>query len=84
MKHVVLYHRHFVIEQKRPDCTHGALALAIVILVLIVGYMANQIGVNAYACNVAMLMATVYALLYVLFVEVKNWIDRSLRHGPVW
>jgi hypothetical protein len=80
MKHVVLYHRHTIVDT-RPGCLHGALALAFVALVLMAGYVTNLLGIDAYTCNVIMLVSVVYALGYVVFVEAKNWIDRQLARG---
>lgn len=78
MKHVVLYHRHTIIDTThRPGCLHAAVALAFVALVLMAGYIAIGSGLNAYAVNVTMLVSVVYALGYVVFTEAKNWIDRQ-------
>jgi hypothetical protein len=60
---------------------HGALALAFVALVLMAGYVANLLGIDAYTVNVFMLVSVVYALGYVVFVEAKRWIDTQLARG---
>ena len=77
MKHVVLYHRHTIVDT-RPGCLHGALALALVILALIGGYAILSLGLPAQACNIGMLALTVGALGYVLTTEARRWADNLI------
>jgi len=80
MKHVVLYHRHTIVDT-RPGCLHAALALAVTAVVLMAGYVGCLLGFDAYTVNVVMLVSVVYALGYVVCVECKRWIDSQLSRG---
>jgi hypothetical protein len=83
MKHVVLYHRHTIVDTP-PGCLHAALAMAFVALVLVAGYAAHLLGINAQMCNVGMLGMVIYALGFVVFTEARHWLDReATRWGIV-
>ena len=80
MKHVVLYHRHTIVDTtNRPGCLHAVFALAFVALVTLAGYAAHLMGANPQQVNVVMLAMVLYALGFVIFTETRLWLQQGMR-----
>jgi hypothetical protein len=76
MKHVVLAHRHYIIETRRPGCLHAVFALAFAALVILAGYAAHLMGANAQQVNIVMLAMVIYALAFVIFTEARLQVEQ--------